>query len=276
MSERIKFVIHPSSGEHAMLSVEDAVRQILDIVKLASAEAADEEKLDWQLIYATTNSPLSIEVEAFGKEGGNIDAVAQYAKASFAKKLLEIDDGHIPEAWASGPLNAHAKALFKRNTNGIGLTDIIFTDTQAIKITHSFAEKAAWLLEKPRETADKTHTEIGSIDAYLIEVGAHYNEPAIKVRNRLTGALLWCRVTESERDAISESTKLADVWEHRRVRIHGRISYDRQGNISSIKATKVVPQSGKATDVTSIYDEKFTGEASPEDYLHGLREGKIA
>ena len=64
-----------------------------------------------------------------------------------------------------------------------------------------------------------------------------------------------------------------DVWEHRRVSIKGRISYDAEGNIARVFAESVIPLKSRTMTTHDIRDTDFTGTDSVLEYLERLREG---
>ena len=277
MPERIKIVIHPNPSGADVLTIEDAMNQVLDWFALVELESNSDEDIRWNLVSASTNSPFFVEGEASNSKGGNVDDVARFAKANLDHNIEELIAGRIPPKWEGGPGNSIAKRIFKRNTNGIGKTEIYLNGGEPKSFTPKTAKKAEWLLSRPIEVEqiDRSRTEIGSIEAVILEVGTFYNKPAIKIIERLTKSELWCVIPEEICEQVATSTNFKDVWENRRVLVRGVITYDANGVITRIYAKGVVPIEATGVKLSDIIDKDFTDGRSPEDYLDSFREGEL-
>ena len=277
MPEQITITIHPSDGDADLLSVKDAMEQILDLFALASPEDSETDGFGWRLVSASTNTPLTVMGEAYGATGESVDNLALGVKASFARALNEIKAGQTPEVWVTGEKNKAAKRIAQRNTNGIGKTEIFLNHDKPETITPAVAQNMSWLLSKPLkiDAPSRERKEIGSIEGTILRVDTHYNKPALYVVDRLSKREIWCVVPQELQNRIAESTSFNDVWENRRVKIRGVIHYDKDGNLNRVEAKEVVLKPFKKVPLSAITDEGFTGGLSPEEYLNRFRGGDL-
>lgn len=283
MSERLKIIVRASGAHPDLLTIQDAMQQVLELFELASAEDEHGADVVWNLVSASTNSPLTVVAEAVSvKEGIDAAVVAIERKRRLASAISDVSMGRSPSVWTHPNTRRIAANVFLRNVESIGATDIIFDmeDEKPLVITPRIAEAAIAALEPPAVPIEavagesRRHEEMGTIEGILIEVGHEYNQPAIKIRDRLTGNEVWCRVSEQWRDRVAHEANFNDVWQHRRVRVRGRIQY--RGNyIVRIYAQDIDPVSVRRVDVDEIKDENFTGGLSVVEYLEKFREGEI-
>jgi len=128
--ERITVTITSSIGEDAPLTVNDAMRQILDFFGLLSAAGGDEASLiAWQLVDISMHSPLRATAEAVPTTPGVIvEPIARREKFALAVSIEALVTKSAIPSWMDRPARDRAKALFARNTNGIGRTDILLEE----------------------------------------------------------------------------------------------------------------------------------------------------
>ena len=117
--------------------------------------------------------------------------------------------------------------------------------------------------------------QYGSIEGKIIRVYTYYHQPAILVRERITGADIRCIVDEKHRELIGKEAGFEDVWSEHRVSVRGKLEYDDSGELSSVVAVDVRLISGKPVSLDSIRDPEFTDGLKPSDYLDRFREGEI-
>ncbi len=252
MSERMTVVIQDRDG----LTVEEAMRQVLDTFAMmgrADPEAAA--SIEWRLVSANTNSPLTVVAEAKARRP-DIDAtmVAVAQKRIFRRCVSELRAGKVPIAWNSPDDRRRAKNWLRRTGDGIAATRI---DTGAsedpIVLTAEDAKIAEPVLDaapigRPRE-------QIGSVEGYLIAVETHYHKPAIRIRERRSRAEITCIVPDEFRKQIAD--------------------YDGSGKIDRVTATKVHAIAGEAVDVSKIRDPDFASGLTAEEYIDQIRDGEI-
>jgi len=191
--------------------------------------------------------------------------------------IKNVLEGVTPREWASREARDTIDRILRRNQNGIGKTSII-TDFQEksvpIEITSQLAETAISEIHKQPSrffTEDLTHKELGSVDGYLIAVGSEYNQPAIQIQDRLTEEVIWCRVPEETRNAISGDMQLNDVWKHRRIIVSGLIQYEKTGKISRIYDAQIETIATRKVSLGELHNGEFTEGMSPSEYLDYIR-----
>jgi hypothetical protein len=280
---QVTVIVRASAAHPDLLSVQDAMRQVLDFFDLLTPETQDGGGLIWNLTLATTNSPLTVVGEAASLNPQvDVTVVARLQRQAVAEQLRSFTAGQRPSRAVSKRRRETYRRIFNRNSNGIGRTDA-FLDipNSPILITPSIAIAGiSALAEEGREfdalvLDDRGREEIGSIEGQLIDVGTEYNQPAILVRERKTGADIWCRVDATLKHKISEEVRFEDVWDRKRVIVRGRISFDLSGAIVRVRATSVAPVETRQMTINDIKDTGFTGGLSIDKYLDRLREGEI-
>lgn len=144
--DRIVITIRPSPSEEGLLRVDDAMQQVIDLIKLLNraerAMIAPGEAFEWRFKRATTNSPFTVEAIAEPiNPAVNISAQVQLVKEEVARGLSDlISTGHAP-IWMDQDAIQIARGLFTRNRNGIGRTDFDF-DGATLSIGREEAETA--------------------------------------------------------------------------------------------------------------------------------------
>ena len=281
MIERITITVRPSVAHHDVLTVQDALRQVLDIFELLSA-GDGEDKVVWALVGATMNSPLTIAGDAFSRAPNvDVSVVARAQKVRFTKNIEELRRGRFPREWAQRDRLNTARRLMQRTAMGIGSTDIALSERELpLVITPEEASADLRILNQSTEAhelldEDRSREEYGAIEGTLLLAGFEYNQPAIQIQERTSGRPVWCRVTEEERERISESTNFRDVWDHRRIIVRGLIRYSKDGEIIRIHATSVTRVEPQPVAVEKLRDAQFTGGMSVTQYLELLREGEL-
>jgi hypothetical protein len=280
VSERIKITVKPSGAHPNVLAIQDAMQQVLDFFVLVGTDRSDGDAVVWNLVAASTNSPFTAEAEAVSLVPDvNVDVVARRQKTALARHLRALANGDVPADWQSPERARIAKRILERNRNGVGETDI-HLDQAPIVITPKIAERAIGALAKIADSeglleGDRSRDEIGSVEGRLIGVGTDYNQPAIRIEERKSGAEVWCRVPLDVRDRIANEANFVDVWEHRRVLIRGLIRYEKDGSIGRVYAQSVERLTPRQMTIHDIRDPDFTGGLSTADYLNKLREGEL-
>jgi hypothetical protein len=128
--ERVTVTIQSRAGRDAPLTVHDAMHQILDFFDLLSSAGGNESGLvSWRLVDVSMKSPLSATAEAFSEVAGVFaEPIARREKAALASSIVDLSiKGTLPQWMDSQSLNK-AREFFKRNMNGIGLTEIYFDE----------------------------------------------------------------------------------------------------------------------------------------------------
>ncbi|WP_156629491.1 hypothetical protein [Methylobacterium sp. Leaf85] len=285
MGEKVTITVRASGAHPDVLTVQDAMRQVLDLFDLLSPDEDKQDQVAWKLSYASTNSPFTAQGEAVSlRPDVDISVIARHQKLDFVRNITSIGRGEIPDKFKSGKNAELLKGLLKRNTNGVGSTEIkLFDDAIPITLTPRFAEAAIQSLaarENPLPLVNlkfgRAREERGSLEGYFMDVGLHYNQPAIRILDRKTKNVIWCRIDEETRDKIASEADYNDVWNRQRIRVKGRIRYDKEGRIVHVTATSIDRVALNNTSLDDIFDPHFTGELSASQYLDLLREGNLA
>lgn len=280
MAEKVAVTVRASGAHPDVLTVQDAMRQVLDIFDLLTANSGGDQGVQWRLASASTNSPFYAEGEAVSFEPTvDITVVARAQKLLVAEGLKEIARGHIPENWDDERLKI-AKRLYQRNMNGIGVTDIDFHQNGKIEVTPKFAKEAVAVLAVTPALGlfDFPHAkeEIGSIEGVFSQLSTYRNRPAIGVTDTRTKNLIWCVLSDDLQAKFADKADFQDFWQHRRVRVRGRIRYNVNRSVLYALANDITRIETKAIPLTAIHDEAFTSGLSSSEYLDRFRDGTLA
>ena len=113
-AETVRITVRPAAGHADLLTVQDAMRQVLDIFELLSG-ADGGELVTWALVDATMNSPLTIEGRAIGRIP-DVDPIpiARTQKANFARNIRQLRRGVVPRDWMQTQRLTVARRLMQR------------------------------------------------------------------------------------------------------------------------------------------------------------------
>lgn len=278
MAERIKITIRASGAHPDVLTVEDAMRQVLDFFELLTKEGDDLPSVEWRLSKASINSPFHMEGEAISLHPSvDVTVVARAQKMALAKSLRDVVSNRLP----SDPQfdTKIAKRFFERNMNGIGLTEIDFEMGNPVEVTPQVAKRAIEVIERRFDSGlyDFPHPkeELGSIEGTLSHVGTHRNEPAVRIIESRTKEKVWCRLSAELQRTFEGKTTFDDVWKHRRVRVRGRIKYESSGAIDYVLASDILKFDDREVSVDELRDPEFTSGLSVIEYLDRFRDGSL-
>lgn len=280
--ERVTLVVRPAASHPAILSVQDAMQQVLDFFDLLLPDEQGS-GLVWNLSLATTNSPLTVVGVATSFDPAvDISMIARTQRQAVAEQLHAFISGARQTRKLSVKRRNAYRRLFKRNTNGIGRTEATLDVFESpIFITPTIAEAGIAAISADEREFDallmdnRGREEFGSIEGCLLDVGTEYNQPAILIRERRTNDEIWCRVDPELKHNISNKTTFEDVWDRKRVIVRGRIRYNESGCITRVWAVSVTPVAHRNMTLHDIKDTNFTGSLSITEYLDKLREGNL-
>jgi hypothetical protein len=278
VAEKVKVTIRASGAHPDVLTVQDAMRQVLDIFELLTADYHS--GVEWKLVSATTNSPFHLEGEATSFEPAvDVSVIARAQKISVGAGLRSLSNGRPPRDWDNKRLST-AKRLFNRNLNGVGSTAIDFEiGTEPILITPTRAREAILVLETkaPNQLYElpNIREEIGSVEGTLSELSTYYNSPAVRIVDARTHQWIWCRLSDELQSEFEDKTKFSDIWSHKRVIVRGRIYYNAENAISYGFATDIQKIEDRQVSLEQIKDRDFTGGLSVIEYLDRFRDGSL-
>ncbi len=261
------------------------MRQVLDLFNLLEGDELGQTRtLVWQLLHASTNSPFTAVGEAVSLVT-DVD-IAVLARAQKYRLKTDLDAVQLGVAGADFERSRidTVKNIMFRNVNGIGLTEIDFlSELSPIRITAESAKSSIYTLESKLEKRDgsefgigKVRREFGAVEGIFLDVGMHYNKPAIRIIERRTRSAVWCLIENDTRQSIVDRSNYDDVWERRRVKVKGKIEYDALGQIARIYASNIEKISPRRMILDDIFDPNFTQGIPTEEYLSLLREGELA
>ena len=279
--EPVSITIDPSSDHPDVLSVQDAMRQVLDAFDLLTPDT--ENSFIWNLKIASKNSPLTIIGEPYSDSASAVDIarMAYEQKEVLEENIRALSQGRHPARRLSPKRRDTIRRIFKRNLNGIGRTALKFNaQADPLMVTPATAAVGVQTLGEEEPTdfqsfllKDRSRSEMGSLEGVLLDVGTDYHSPAVCISERHTGQQVWCRVSGDIRDRISAEMTLNDVWARSRVIVKGRIRYNSDGSFSRVWAHDLQPVKQRKVEVSDLVDDRFTGGDSIQDYLERLREG---
>ncbi|WP_338826688.1 hypothetical protein [Bradyrhizobium sp. 27S5] len=276
MAEKVTVTVSASGAHPDVLTVQDAMRQVLDVFDLLTA---GDTAVEWRLSRASTNSPFYAEGEAVSFEPAvDITVVARAQKQFVADGMREIAAGHIPSGWDDKRLKT-AKRLYERNLNGVGATKVDFQQGGEIVLTPRFARLAVAVLSASPTLSlydfPRTKGEVGSIEGVFAHLSTYRNQPAIGVVESRTKAIVWCVLSPALQAKFADKADFEDFWKHSRVQVRGRIRYTPSRAISFVVAEDIGRIETKAVPLTTIRDADFTGGLSINEYLERFREGVV-
>jgi hypothetical protein len=276
--EKVKVTIRASGTHPDVLTVQDAMRQVLDIFELLTADQNG--GVEWKLVSATTNTPFHLEGEATSFEPAvDVSVIARAQKIAVGAGLRSLSNGRPPRDWDNRRLSI-AKRLFNRNLNGVGSTAIDFEiGAEPILITPTRAKEAILVLEAkaPNQLYElpNIREEIGSVEGTLSELSTHYNSPAVRIIDARTHQAIWCRLSDELQSRFEDKTRFSDIWSHKRVIVRGRIYYGAENAISYVFATDIQKIEDHPVSLEQIKDRDFTSGLSIVEYLDRFRDGSL-
>ena len=280
---KAKITVQAPADRPDVLDIRDAMLQVLDFFELLTADD-DKENLVWNLTLATTNSPFHAEAEAVSvRPGVDIRAIANARISEASEFMVAVGRGEKPRRQIGQRRQSAAKRVWRRNTGGIGKTTVTFDIPKVAEvIVTPFSAVLALEASARDEKAEfdylpiaRERTEHGSVEGVLLDVGTDYNQPSIRIIERKSGRTIACRVDQSVIDEIAGAASFRDVWEHRRVRVRGRIAFDQQGQIARVYARSIAHVVPRAMTFRDIEDQDFTSGLTTSEYIDKLREGTL-
>lgn len=275
-SERITIRVESNIGEDGPLTVMDALDQFRDAFHLFVAAVAQEDggdQIKWRLEHLSKNSPASLTAAAYSQDPAVLVVpLMQRGKHRFSNDMAALRDGEVAP-WLQ-ERSAMAKSLFKRNLNGIGKTAFDFEDdlprTVLVERSARTSLEALERAERSLVAADKSHSEYGTLDAYVTEAKTWNSRPAVYVKDRLSGRIIPCVLSDDLAEKAGREHSWSDAWNGQRVRIRGRLFYDKAGEINRVLATELKSISPHSVDLKAIREIDILGGKSPTQHLDEL------
>ncbi|MGF3022041.1 hypothetical protein ACQVP2_04325 [Methylobacterium aquaticum] len=279
-SEKVTVTVQSSAGEETPLLVGDAMRQILDFFELLNfAGGSEGELIAWEVISVSMNSPLTITARAVPRSSG-VDAtsIARREKANIAYSFSDIIKGERIPDWMNDDARDRAKSFLKRNTNGVGRTDIVlYENSKPLVINPTAAGQAFKNIERYEKSIvpiifenDLSRVEYGSIEAKLKSLTSWYDKPAIVVKERLSKRDITCVLRPEVAHEIGKTHSWIEIWAGKRALISGRLNFQKEGRLQLVSADNIEIIDQKPKRFEDIADPDFTGGLEIRDYLNQL------
>lgn len=283
MSRTIKMSIK-ARGEVDSPTVEDLLDQVRDYFEILKgveqAYAADgSNAIEWRIVAATTNSPITFEAQAFSRDFAvNVDSRAEAVLYRTAVGLAELQSKDQPTrpSYFTDKVMLRAERLFERVTNGLEQTNIEYgSDLPPMRLTSGLARRATENVRSVLKPESRPYEELGSVEGFVDSVAKDgWGHPIVRLRVRLTGETVKCFVRGNALKAF-EGHQIAEVWRGRRVQLYGKLKFKAFGLLNQIDADEVrfLRSREELPTIDDITDENFTGGLSTEEYLTRVRDG---
>jgi hypothetical protein len=251
--ERVTITVRSNIGDEGTLTVQDALRQVLDFFDLLTDAI---------------------------KPGVPVDVIAHRGKESLKAAIRNLTSGQRPPSWMDRSARAKARSILQRNVNGVGRTDIRFDDQSPVEIIVEKTARAGLLtlekadIEQAEAELDLSHRENGSVEGELIDATTHYGAPAIRIRERLTKAEVTCAISRDLASRVGQLHNWEEVWAGKRVLVVGEITYNKDGGIGRVLATDILTVEPEPLRFEDIANPNFTRGRSIADHLAELWSGE--
>src|SRR6185437_9024762 len=187
MSSTIKVSIR-ARGHSEAPTVDDLLDQlrdyfaILEGVEQAIAEDG-RNAIEWRVIKATTNSPITIEATAFPRDFAvNIDRRAALVTRQTAFGLDALKRGAERPSYFTDPVLQRAEKLFARVTNGLAETRIDYgKELPSLDITFQVAKSAIANTRNVLTPKQKSYQELGSIEGNVLRIDYGKELPSLDI-----------------------------------------------------------------------------------------------
>lgn len=277
---RLVITVRPSSRHEGRLTVDDALQQVLDFLRVAEEAKSSlgrvHENFEWYLFRASTNSPFTVVAIAEPIDPtADITAHVVAVKETTARAFRRIVDGQPAPGWLTPAGTIALKDFFKRNANGINSTILDLEGVDRIEVDHDHAESAALSLEPSvLEHEIPARVAHGEIEGRLAAVGRYRNRPALFLSTSMYGPVS-CVLADHLIEPWGDGQKVSDVWRGKRLIVFGRLIYWKGGRLSRVEAQSVRERDVPKIDIEDVFDPDFTAGLDPVEYLDRLHGGRL-
>ena len=276
-TERVTIQVESNIGEDGPLTVMDTLDQFKDAFELLTAAISQEpggEKIRWRLERLTKNSPATVTAVAFSDDPDVVAGpLVHRGKQRFSRDMTALREGGDVSPWLRQK-SFVAKQFLRRNLNGVGKTTIVLEDDapQTILVERSARAslKSIERAEAAAETEDKSHSEFGVVDAHVGRTDTYHGKPALYIKDRLSGSLVPCVLSDELAAKEGPAHSWTDAWTGKRIRVKGRIYYDKDGKIARISAVNMEDVSPRDVSLGEIREIDLLGGKSPVEHLDEL------
>ncbi|MEL7685492.1 hypothetical protein AAG594_14230 [Citromicrobium bathyomarinum] len=275
-TERVTITVESNIGEDGPLTVMDTLDQFKDAFELLSAAIAQEaggENVRWRLERLSKNSPATVTAVAYSADPDvTVSPMVHRGKMRFSRDMEALRQGDV-SPWLRSKAQV-AKKMLARNLNGIGKTTFSLDDEEPITVLVEKSAraglKALQRAEINADSEDRSRSEYGSIDANVSRTDTWFGRPALYVVERLTGRQFHIVLSEELAARAGPSHSWTDAWSEKRIRVKGRIYYDKEGSISRVSAVEMEDVNPVPVDLQSLRKADILGGKSPVEHLNDL------
>lgn len=276
-TERVTITVESNIGEDGPLTVMDTLDQFKDAFELLTAAVSQEpggEKIRWRLERLSKNSPATVTAIAYSDDPQVVAGpLVHRGKQRFSRDMAALRESGDVSPWLRQK-SAVAKSFFRRNLNGVGKTTILLEEDapQTILVERSARASLKTLerAEAAAEAEDRSHSEFGVVDAHVGRTDTYHGKPAIYIKDRLSGSLIPCVLSDELAAKEGPSHSWTDAWTGKRIRVKGRIYYDRHGKISRISAVDMEDVSPREVNLRELREIDLLAGKSPVEHLDEL------
>lgn len=276
-TERVTITVESNIGEDGPLTVMDTLDQFKDAFELLTAAISQEpggEKIRWRLERLSKNSPATVTAVAYSDDPEVVAGpLVHRGKQRFSRDMTALRKGGEVSPWLRQK-SAVAKQFLRRNLNGIGKTAIGLEEDapQTVLVEHSARAslKTFERAEAAVETEDRSHSEFGVVDAHVGRTDTYHGKPALYIKDRLSGSLVPCVLSDELAAKEGPSHSWTDAWTGKRIRVKGRIYYDKEGKISRVSAVDMEDVSPRDVNLKELREIDLLGGKSPVEHLDEL------
>lgn len=274
----LQIKVEPSLKHPDILNILHAMDHARDFFDLLTDDANS--NIVWNLKSASRHSPFEIT-------GVPVDLRTHAMAYSTVENHVRVIERAFANIVKGDPLDSDFPAnkrtsverFLERHTNGIGRTECHFGgDNPVFEIMPQIAERFLMIIRREPDAlydylfSTFARREVGSIEGRIVDIGTHYEKPAVHVKEHSTNKDIWCQVDELELARIERKITAGDVWKHRRVKVRGDLSYDSQGQLVRVYEGRIDYIDTKDVDIEDLHDEDFTEGLPVHEYLEKLRE----
>jgi hypothetical protein len=155
--------------------------------------------IDWRIVNASRNSPLSFEFEAFPHEFAvNIDRRAECVVSATAVGMDALQTQSERPPYFNDKVLAKTECFFKRLTNGIDRVVVDYGgDLPKLSLTPQIVGAATKNIETIVAPDSMPYVESGSVEVFVLWVGIDgWGKQLLTVRSRLAGDEFNCVVSD--------------------------------------------------------------------------------
>lgn len=275
-TERVTIQVESNIGEDGPLTVMDTLHQFIDAFELLSAAVAQEpggEKVRWRLERLSKNSPATAVAVAYSADPSVVVAPLVFrGKKRFSNAMENLGEGRV-DPWLLDKSSV-AKSLLRRNLNGVGRTVFDFDDDapRAVLVEKNArkALKSIESIEASADDEDRSRSEFGSIDAYVSEAKTYFGKPAVYVRDRISGRIVPCVLSEDLAEKVGKTHSWTDAWNGQRVRVVGQLFYDRTGALSRVSAMDLIDVKPSDIALRELQEAQILNGRTPIKHINDI------